>query len=248
MTREKLMDHQSQTHGVSAAVGINALNLTADLADEDACVPGVYLVHVNMGLSPSERASAALDYFHAHVAVDTLDDFSFAAFDMSDHRVLAEDEDANPEAWQGEATSIEKISAWPFSEFDVLMRCAADAYATRALKVMATDLEQARARALALASPALPPTALVRFEINKLAAAHPAEVEVIITFKARVALNGADPHALRAAIERNLSGSVARGLLDGNDRATVEEHGYEVMLTPVQADQARATPSRPREN
>lgn len=52
-------------------------------ADEDAEVPGIYLVMVDADVPDEDRPSAALDLFHENQAVDMLDDFDFTVYDRS---------------------------------------------------------------------------------------------------------------------------------------------------------------------
>lgn len=47
---------------------------------EDDEVPGIYAVSVSSGVPVACLASAALDIFHGHVAVDVLDDFNFTVY------------------------------------------------------------------------------------------------------------------------------------------------------------------------
>jgi hypothetical protein len=48
---------------------------------DDEGVADIYLVEVDASLDPNLRASAALDCFHEHIGIASLDDFSIQTFD-----------------------------------------------------------------------------------------------------------------------------------------------------------------------
>lgn len=52
----------------------------AELSNEDADVPGIYLVKVGRDVPIDHLANAALDVFHENIAVGALDNFSFKVF------------------------------------------------------------------------------------------------------------------------------------------------------------------------
>jgi hypothetical protein len=62
---------------------------------EDAAVPGCYLVKVDDDLAEEDRATAALDIFHEHVAIGCLEDFAISAFDELGNSLAEKDEAAS---------------------------------------------------------------------------------------------------------------------------------------------------------
>lgn len=56
--------------------------------EDDASVPGIYLLEVDSELDVPDRASAALDAFHESVGISTLDDFEITAFDADGTEIV----------------------------------------------------------------------------------------------------------------------------------------------------------------
>lgn len=81
-----------------------------DLDEDDKHVPGVYSVMVKRELSPSDRASAALDVFHSECGISVLDDFEFYVFDPETGLVLEEGENHDSYSMTGYGRDVERIA------------------------------------------------------------------------------------------------------------------------------------------
>lgn len=85
-----------------------------DLSDEeDAAVPGVYLVRMARDTPDDTAASIALDMFHCNVPVSTLDEFDFSVVDPVTGRYLEEADDAENYARKDEGVFCGKVSDNP---------------------------------------------------------------------------------------------------------------------------------------
>ena len=76
--------------------------------DEDADVPGTYMLTLPEDYPPERRASAVLDTFHCKVGISVLEDFSFAVTD-SEGKEIAEPHGAAPYQFKDEADFCGKV-------------------------------------------------------------------------------------------------------------------------------------------
>ncbi len=72
-------------------VDVKAISPKHALDPEDEGLHGRYLIRVEQSVPIQKRASAALDVFHAHVAIEVLDDFEISVR-SEDERLLRQDE------------------------------------------------------------------------------------------------------------------------------------------------------------
>jgi hypothetical protein len=84
--------------------------LSASLEADDDGVPGTYLVRVNGDLPPGQQVGCALDAFHEHVGIRSLEDFDICVMNPRTYEIMDEDEDHESySAAHGDAEYVEKI-------------------------------------------------------------------------------------------------------------------------------------------
>ncbi|MYM92499.1 hypothetical protein [Duganella vulcania] len=82
--------------------------------EEDAQVAGVYAVHFECdvaGLAIGELVGRALDIFHAHQGIESLDDFDICVLD-DDHNILNQTEEYE-DGSHADDGMVEKVSGEP---------------------------------------------------------------------------------------------------------------------------------------
>jgi hypothetical protein len=69
---------------------IIASQVSKEVSEEDREIEGVYAIVINEDIKLPEAVSAALDIFHAHITVGTIDDFEFF---VTDGKTILEESD-----------------------------------------------------------------------------------------------------------------------------------------------------------
>lgn len=143
--------NQSMNNYTDLAIAAIPVVNVDDLDEDDGHVPAVYSVMVKRELSPSDKASAALDVFHSKCGISVLDDFEFYVFDPETGLVLGEGEDHESYSMTSYGRDVERIADVLPGIYSIRIEAvgAHEAADLGLVTVAASDEQEANGKALA---------------------------------------------------------------------------------------------------